>query len=174
MSEQLFNPAAILPIPGKRNKSQDNNMREAVKNKPNHEVIPEQIPIEIPAETIPLAESTVETIILPSESTVEGMSLPSTSDIKKLVLTKSKDKIKMGYIVDRKTVRYIDEISSELKYGEIQNRHPSIIADEFLKIGQLFCERYRQKLVETIAGGDQISEFIFREFHKEFNILEDE
>lgn len=174
MSDQLFNPAVILPIPGKQNKSKDNNMREAVKNKPNHEVIPEQIPTEIPAETIPLAESTVETIIAPSDSTVEGMSSPSTPDIKKLVLTKSKDKIKMGYIVNRKTVRYIDEISSELKYGEIQNRHPSIIADEFLKIGQLFCERYRHKLVETIAGGDQISEFIYREFHKEFNILEDE
>jgi len=149
-------------------------MREAVNNKPNHEDVQEQTPIEIQAETISPVESTVNTIIPPSESTLENTSPPNALDVKKLVLTKSKDKIKMGYIVDRKTVRYIDEISNELKYGEIQNRHPSIIADEFLKIGQLFCERYRHKLVDTITSGDQLSEFILCEFYKEFNIFEDE
>lgn len=149
-------------------------MREAVKNILNHECVLEEITTDPPAEKIPLVKATVKKNIPPAESALENMSPPNVLEVKKLVLTKSKDKIKMGYIVDRKTVRYIDEISSELKYGEIQNRHPSIIADEFLKIGQLFCERYRNKLGDTITSGDQISEFILGEFYKEFNIHKDE
>jgi len=162
LTEQLFNPAVVLPIPGKGNKSTSSNMREAVKTetKPKLPKLEGILEHEHPVGTIPLAESTLENI-----------SPPNTSDTKKLILTRSKDKVKMGYIVDRKNVRYIDDLSTELKYGEIQNHHPSIIVDEFLRIGQFFYEKYSHKLVDTITSGDQISEFILSEFRKEFNIV---
>ena len=173
MSDQkLFDPAVILPIPGKQNsKTKNNNMREAVKTetkeipKPISKDIPKEVSIKTSVEIIPTS---------PIEPTVEKIPPPIIPGPKRLVLTKSKDKTRTSYIIDKKIVQYIDSASRELKYGEIQNHYQATVAEELIKISQYFYEKYRHKLVNTITSGEQISEFVFREFRKEFNIMEDE
>ena len=66
-----------------------------------------------------------------------------------------------------------DNISGEMKFNEVQNYYSQTVAEEFLKISQVLYERYKHKLVDTIMNGDQIAEFILREFSKEFNIVTD-
>jgi flagellar biosynthesis GTPase FlhF len=83
-------------------------------------------------------------------------------------LTKSKDKTKIGYHIDRKVARFIKDLSNDLYYDEdIQDSDASIVCEELLKVGMFFFKKYSH-ILNNITSGDQISEFILREFKKEF------
>jgi len=166
LSDQLFNPAMVLSMPSKVKQSKNSNMHEAVKTKVDE--IPKKI---IPKKIKVIKPPVKEIIIPPVELTVEPEITP---DIKRTILTKEKGKTRTSYIIDKKIVNYIDNISRELKYAEIQNYHQGIIAEEFLRIGQYLYEKYKHKLSETITSGDQVSEFVFREFRKEYDIVDDD
>ena len=167
MSNQLFEPSLVLGIP-KRTSKKGGNMREAVKTESNERPkVEEKVTITPP---LIVEEVVIPAVILDVE-TKPNLDIP---DIKKQILTKEKGKTRTSYIIDKKIVNYIDNISRELKYAEIQNYHQGIIAEEFLRIGQYLYEKYKHKLSETITSGDQVSEFVFREFRKEFDIIDDE
>jgi len=167
LSNQLFEPSLVLGIPKRPSKLQSGNMREAVKTETNER--PKGI---LGEETIKILEETITP--LPLVEAVITSVVENTPDIKKQILTKEKGKTRTSYIIDKKIVNYIDSISRELKYSEIQNYHQGIIAEEFLRIGQYLYEKYKRELSETITSGDQVSEFVFREFRKEFDIIDDD
>ena len=182
--DPFFTPSMVLPLPNK-NKTKDGNFKEATKVGVSEDIKPKeksklsklesntQSKIEL-EETIVFVQEVQTVSNIPEILPVLNQSGPSISDSKRLILTKAKSKIKVGYYFDKKIVRYIDNISNDLRFDEdIQNHHPSTVAEELIKIGQFFYNKYGY-ILNTISSGDQIFEFVLREYRKEFNIINDE
>ena len=189
--DPFFTPSMVLPLPNK-NKMKDGNFKEATKVGVSEDAKQDQKPDMKPKEKSKLSkfESNTQSKIeleeivsvqevqvvsnIPEILSVRNQPDPTILDSKRLILTKEKSKIKVGYYFDKKIVRYIDNISNDLRFDEdIQNHHPSTVAEELIKIGQFFYNKYGY-ILNTISSGDQIFEFIIREYRKEFNIINDE
>lgn len=163
MPEQpLFSPAMVLGVPSKNQKG--SNYKEATKT--NSGVDPA---LQLKETKLEKEKSKHRDIPI-----VEITTTPSISETKKPGPAKtSENRIRTSYHISKNNVRYIDIVSGELKYCDVQNSFQYVVADEFLKIGQYFYEKYKHKLTDFITSGDQISEFILREYRKEFNIIDE-
>ena len=172
MSDQpLFSPAMVLGIPPKNQKV--NNFKEATKTseklKSEEEMKTKKSVEEQKTESSPMVDKPkVKKEKLKVESDVELVKDKTVKPQSKL-----NGRLRTNYFIDKNIIRYIDNISGEMKFNEIQNYYSQTVAEEFLKISQVLYERYKHKLVDTIMNGDQIAEFILREFRKEFNIVTD-
>ena len=161
----LFNPSMVLPMPSKNQKG--SNFREAIPKK-SSEPIPEKLKIE--DKKIEVATKVKKEKIIKAEKNIEKEKelTPSTKTQSKL-----NGRLRTNYFIDKRVIRYIDNISGELKFYEVQNYYSQTVAEEFFKISKVLYEMYKHKLVDTITNGDQIAEFILREFKKEFNIVDE-
>lgn len=112
---------------------------------------------------------------LPSDkqSSLKGKQKNSSTDEKREALTRRKNTHRTNYIIDAQLVKFIEEVSLDLKYAEITEHHPSTLANELLDIGVYLYKQYKKKVNGLITSGEQIKEFTLREFKREFNIFEE-